>query len=62
MNFYVFHLKFRVYLKREKTEVILDQNTKLELEKWFQSNQLHPYATNTEITILALKKIQMKKK
>jgi RNase adaptor protein for sRNA GlmZ degradation len=28
---------------------------KLELEKWFESRKLHPYASNTDIQVLALK-------
>ena len=41
--------------KKNQNRVSLDHKSKLELENWFSSKHLHPYATNTEITILALK-------
>ena len=53
---------FRFFLSRfffpfsgNKTKITTDKIAKIELENWFQSNQLHPYATNDEIRILAIK-------
>jgi RNase adaptor protein for sRNA GlmZ degradation len=38
-----------------KNKETLDHVAKLELERWFESRKLHPYASNTDIQVLALK-------
>ena len=41
--------------RKNQTKEAIDKKSKLELEKWFESNKHNPYPTNNEVTILALK-------
>ena len=41
--------------RKNQTKVAIDDKSKLELEKWFESKKHNTYPTNNEVTILALK-------
>ena len=53
--FFIFRFWFAVKSTKMKNKKTLDHVAKLELEKWFESRKLHPYASNTDIQVLALK-------
>lgn len=54
-SFLIFRFWFAVKSTKMKNKKTLDHVAKLELEKWFESRKLHPYASNTDIQVLALK-------
>ena len=54
-SFPIFRLWFAAKSTKIKKKTTLDHLAKLELEKWFDSRKLHPYASNTDIQVLALK-------
>jgi hypothetical protein len=54
-SFLIFRFWFAVKSTKMKNKETLDHVAKLELERWFESRKLHPYASNTDIQVLALK-------
>jgi RNase adaptor protein for sRNA GlmZ degradation len=54
-SFLIFRFWFAVKSTKMKNKKTLDHVAKLELERWFESRKLHPYASNTDIQVLALK-------